>query len=277
MNTQDAKRVLETALICAQQPLPLRDCARCSTTSSAPTRCKRPARRAGARLGRAAASNWCRWPAAGASRAGPRCATTSTACNPEKPPKYSRAVLETLAIIAYRQPVTRGDIEDIRGVTVGSADRQAARRPRLDRGDRPPRGAGPPGAATPRRASSSTTSGWPAWTSCRCSTAPAPRADARRSGDAAVRRLLRRADDQRTRRCDAEAPAPALASCRSMAPRRGSARPAATAPTRRHAARRADRRAPPTSHPRAVVSATTATLPTPRPTAADAAPMEPAA
>lgn len=40
--------------------------------------------------------------------------------NPEKPPKYSRAVLETLAIIAYRQPVTRGDIEDIRGVTVSS-------------------------------------------------------------------------------------------------------------------------------------------------------------
>jgi segregation and condensation protein B len=40
--------------------------------------------------------------------------------NPERPPKYSRAVLETLAIIAYRQPVTRGDIEDIRGVTVAS-------------------------------------------------------------------------------------------------------------------------------------------------------------
>ena len=40
--------------------------------------------------------------------------------NPEKPAKYSRAVLETLAIIAYRQPVTRGDIEDIRGVTVAA-------------------------------------------------------------------------------------------------------------------------------------------------------------
>jgi segregation and condensation protein B len=38
--------------------------------------------------------------------------------NPQKPPKYSRAVMETLAIIAYRQPVTRGDIEDIRGVSV---------------------------------------------------------------------------------------------------------------------------------------------------------------
>ena len=40
--------------------------------------------------------------------------------NPEKPPRYSRAVLETLAIIAYRQPVTRGDIEDIRGVVVST-------------------------------------------------------------------------------------------------------------------------------------------------------------
>lgn len=40
--------------------------------------------------------------------------------NPEKPPKYSRAVLETLAIIAYRQPVTRGDIEEIRGVAVNA-------------------------------------------------------------------------------------------------------------------------------------------------------------
>jgi segregation and condensation protein B len=40
--------------------------------------------------------------------------------HPEKPPRYARATLETLAIIAYRQPVTRGDIEDIRGVTVNS-------------------------------------------------------------------------------------------------------------------------------------------------------------
>ena len=40
--------------------------------------------------------------------------------NPERPQRYSRAVMETLAIIAYRQPVTRGDIEDIRGVTVST-------------------------------------------------------------------------------------------------------------------------------------------------------------
>src|ERR1700755_1396050 len=40
--------------------------------------------------------------------------------HPEKPPKYTRATLETLAIIAYRQPVTRGDMEDIRGVAINS-------------------------------------------------------------------------------------------------------------------------------------------------------------
>ena len=45
--------------------------------------------------------------------------------SPEKQPRYSRAVMETLAIIAYRQPVTRGDIEDIRGVTVSSQIIQA--------------------------------------------------------------------------------------------------------------------------------------------------------
>ena len=44
---------------------------------------------------------------------------------PEKPPRYSRAVMETLAIIAYRQPVTRGDVEDIRGVVVSTPIIQA--------------------------------------------------------------------------------------------------------------------------------------------------------
>ena len=79
--------------------------------------------------------------------------------HPEKPPRYSRAVLETLAIIAYRQPVTRGDIEDIRGVTVaarsssssrtaaGSRRSATARRPAVRRCSRP-------------RASFSTTSAW---------------------------------------------------------------------------------------------------------------------
>ena len=45
--------------------------------------------------------------------------------NPDKRPRYSRAVMETLAIIAYRQPVTRGDVEDIRGVAVSAQIIQA--------------------------------------------------------------------------------------------------------------------------------------------------------
>ena len=68
--------------------------------------------------GRAAASNWSRWPAAGASRAAPELRDVLDRVHPEKPARYSRAAMETLAIIAYKQPVTRGDIEDIRGVTV---------------------------------------------------------------------------------------------------------------------------------------------------------------
>jgi segregation and condensation protein B len=51
-------------------------------------------------------------------RARPEMQTYLDRLNPQKPPRYSRAVLETLAIIVYRQPVTRGDIEEIRGVTV---------------------------------------------------------------------------------------------------------------------------------------------------------------
>lgn len=51
-------------------------------------------------------------------QARPEYTTFLARLNPEKQPKYSRAVMETLAIIAYRQPVTRGDIEEIRGVAV---------------------------------------------------------------------------------------------------------------------------------------------------------------
>jgi segregation and condensation protein B len=50
----------------------------------------------------------------------PAMRTFLTRLNPERPQRYSRAVMETLAIIAYRQPVTRGDIEDVRGVTVST-------------------------------------------------------------------------------------------------------------------------------------------------------------
>lgn len=59
------------------------------------------------------ASGWC-------FRTRPEFQAYMDRLNPQKPPRYSRAVLETLAIIAYKQPVTRGDIEDIRGVVVST-------------------------------------------------------------------------------------------------------------------------------------------------------------
>jgi segregation and condensation protein B len=119
MNTQDAKRVLETALICANQPLPLRamrslfdDQIGTDTLRSMLDELVRDWNGRGVELV-AIASGW-------RFQSRPELREFLDRLHPEKPPKYSRAVLETLAIIAYRQPVTRGDIEDIRGVMVGS-------------------------------------------------------------------------------------------------------------------------------------------------------------
>ena len=119
MNTQDAKRVLETALICANQPLPLRamrnlfdDQIGADTLRSMLDELVREWSGRGVELV-SIASGW-------RFQSRPELREFLDRLHPEKPPKYSRAVLETLAIIAYRQPVTRGDIEDIRGVMVGS-------------------------------------------------------------------------------------------------------------------------------------------------------------
>ena len=119
MNTQDAKRVLETALICAQQPLPLAalralfdDQVGSDTLRSLLDELVRDWEGRGVELV-PLASGW-------RFQSRPEMRDYLDRLNPEKPPKYSRAVLETLAIVAYRQPVTRGDIEDIRGVAVGS-------------------------------------------------------------------------------------------------------------------------------------------------------------
>jgi segregation and condensation protein B len=119
MNTQEAKIVLETALICAQEPLRLGDLRKLFTEDiSADTvrnlleSLKADWSGRGVELV-ALASGW-RFQSKPAMRA------YLDRLHPEKPPKYSRAVLETLAIIAYRQPVTRGDIEEIRGVTVNT-------------------------------------------------------------------------------------------------------------------------------------------------------------
>jgi segregation and condensation protein B len=119
MNTQDAKRVLETALICAGQPLPLRDLrllfaeqVGLDTLRAMLDELRSDWVGRGVELV-CLASGW-------RFQSRPEMREFLDRLNPEKPPKYSRAVLETLAIIAYRQPVTRGDIEDIRGVVVSS-------------------------------------------------------------------------------------------------------------------------------------------------------------
>ncbi|MBC7955523.1 MAG: SMC-Scp complex subunit ScpB [Cytophagales bacterium] len=119
MNTQDAKRVLETALICAQQPLPLRDMRTLFADELGPDSLRalldelmRDWQGRGVELV-ALSTGW-------RFQSRPEMRDYLDRLNPEKPPKYSRAVMETLAIIAYRQPVTRGDVEDIRGVTVSS-------------------------------------------------------------------------------------------------------------------------------------------------------------
>ncbi|MCZ2405423.1 MAG: SMC-Scp complex subunit ScpB [Burkholderiales bacterium] len=119
MNTVDAKRVLETALICAPQPLPLRelralfdDVLGADTLKVLLQELQHEWAQRGVELVQVA-SGW-------RFQSRPEMRVYLDRLHPEKPPRYSRATLETLAIIAYRQPVTRGDIEDIRGVTVNS-------------------------------------------------------------------------------------------------------------------------------------------------------------
>ncbi len=119
MNTSDAKRVLETALICAQQPLPLRELRTLFDEQvGADTIRTLLDELTGDWAGRgvelvALSSGW-------RFQSRPEMRYYLDRLHPEKPPRYSRATMETLAIIAYRQPVTRGDIEDIRGVTVST-------------------------------------------------------------------------------------------------------------------------------------------------------------
>ena len=119
MQTTDAKRVLETALICAGQAVTLRELAALFDGALSLDTIKRLLEdlqlewtHRGVELV-PVASGW-------RFQSRPALRIYLDRLHPEKPPKYSRAALETLAIIAYRQPVTRGDIEDIRGVTVNS-------------------------------------------------------------------------------------------------------------------------------------------------------------
>src|SRR5688500_7416187 len=114
-----AKRVLETALLTSPEPLTLGDLKKLfdqdlanDTLKNILDDLRNDWDGRGVELV-SVASGW-------RFRAKPESQKFLDRLTPQKPPKYSRAVLETLAIIAYRQTVTRGDIEDIRGVTVSS-------------------------------------------------------------------------------------------------------------------------------------------------------------
>lgn len=119
MNTTEAKRILETALICAQQPLQVRDMRVLFDDSLGVDTLKQLLEELQQEwTGRGVelvcvATGW-------RFQSRPEMREYLDRLHPEKPPRYSRATLETLAIIAYRQPVTRGDMEDIRGVTISS-------------------------------------------------------------------------------------------------------------------------------------------------------------
>jgi segregation and condensation protein B len=119
MNTADAKRVLETALICSQQPVPVRELRTLFDDALNADSIKLLLRELQAEWSQrgveliCVASGW-------RFQSRPEMREFLDRLHPEKPPKYTRATLETLAIIAYRQPVTRGDMEEIRGVMINS-------------------------------------------------------------------------------------------------------------------------------------------------------------
>ncbi|HEU4372815.1 MAG TPA: SMC-Scp complex subunit ScpB [Telluria sp.] len=129
MNTDEAKKVLETALLCAREPI----------TIHAMKKLFVDVDDKGRPMGEGVSSDSIKlmleelrhdWSERGIEivslatgwrfQSRPEMKQYLDRLTPEKPPKYSRATLETLAIIAYRQPVTRGDIEEIRGVAVNS-------------------------------------------------------------------------------------------------------------------------------------------------------------
>ncbi|MDE2081771.1 MAG: SMC-Scp complex subunit ScpB [Burkholderiales bacterium] len=119
MNTSQAKQVLEAALLCAGAPLPLSDMKSLFEGAVGADTLRR--------LLDELADDWAdRGVELVALSSGwrfqsrPELRPYLDRLHPEKPPRYSRAAMETLAIVAYRQPVTRGDIEDIRGVTVSA-------------------------------------------------------------------------------------------------------------------------------------------------------------
>jgi segregation and condensation protein B len=131
MDIDEAKKVLETALLCAREPMTVHDMKRLFADVDGSGRQAEGAAAVGSDKIKilleelrqdwadrgielvSLASGW-------RFQSRPEMKPYLDRIAPEKPPRYSRATLETLAIIAYRQPVTRGDIEEIRGVAVNS-------------------------------------------------------------------------------------------------------------------------------------------------------------
>lgn len=129
MDTVEAKKVLETALLCAREPLSIHSLKKLFVGLDDQDRPRGPGVGADT-IKELLEELRLDWAGKGVEvislstgwrfQSRPEMKLYLERLNPEKPPKYSRATLETLAIIAYRQPVTRGDIEEIRGVAVNS-------------------------------------------------------------------------------------------------------------------------------------------------------------
>ena len=123
-NPTEAKRIIEAALLSSQEPLSLAELKRLFEDEIGPDTLRRLLDELREDWsGRAVelvnlASGW-------RFQTRPEFQPFAERLNPDKRPRYSRAVMETLAIIAYRQPVTRGDVEDIRGVAVSAQIIQA--------------------------------------------------------------------------------------------------------------------------------------------------------
>ncbi|MBM3351685.1 MAG: SMC-Scp complex subunit ScpB [Betaproteobacteria bacterium] len=119
LSPAEAKRVIEAALLASQEPVSLAELKRLFEDQIGPDTLRRLLGELREQWsGRAVelvnlAGGW-------RFQTRPEFQSFLERLNPEKPPRYSRAVMETLAIIAYRQPVSRGDIEDIRGVAVSA-------------------------------------------------------------------------------------------------------------------------------------------------------------
>lgn len=119
MNSAEAKHVLEAALMCSPQPLPVRDlrvlfddALAADTVKTLLAELQDEWTQRGLELVNVS-SGW-------RFQSRPALRPYLDRLHPEKPPRYTRAALETLAIIAYRQPATRGDMEDIRGVSINA-------------------------------------------------------------------------------------------------------------------------------------------------------------